>query len=101
MSLDPAKVAAELGTPVDARVTDCTAAAEAWVETRRCNTDPFTLWSDPAVERGGVLYAALLHKQRAQPQGFPGMDSLGSFGEDTGAAMAQIYRLVGADVVVA
>jgi hypothetical protein len=99
MSLDPAKVAAELGIPLDQRVTDCALAAQAWVETRRCNTDPFVLWADAAVERGGVLYATLLHKQRSQPQGFAGMDALGTFSEETGATMSQVYRLVGADVI--
>lgn len=101
MSLDPAKVAAELDVPVDARVTDCTLAAEAWVEARRSLTDPVDLWANPAVERGGVLYATLLFKQRSQPQGFAGMDALGTFSEDTGVIMGQVYRLVGADVVVA
>jgi hypothetical protein len=101
MSLDPAKVAAELGVTPDQRVIDCTAAAAAWVEARRCLTDPFVLWADPAVEHGGVLYATLLFKQRSQPQGFAGMDALGTFSEDTGAIMSQVYRLVGADVVIA
>jgi hypothetical protein len=99
VSLDPAKVAAELGVPLDPRVTDCTLAAQAWVETRRCLTDPAALWADAAVERGAILYAALLHKQRSQAQGFPGMDALGTFAEDTGATMSQVYRLVGADVI--
>lgn len=101
MSLDPAKVAAELGVPLDQRVTDCTLAAEAWVEARRCLTDPAVLWANAAVERGGVLYATLLHKQRSQPQGFAGMEALGTFAEDTGATMSQVFRLVGADAVVA
>jgi hypothetical protein len=101
MSLDPAKVAAELGVTLDQRVIDCANASEAWVEARRCNTDPTTLWANAAVEQGAVLYAALLYKQRSQPQGFAGMDALGTFGDDTGATMSQVYRLVGADVVVA
>lgn len=101
MSLDPAKVAAELGVPLDQRVTDCALAAEAWVEARRCLTDPTELWANAAVERGAVLYATLLHKQRSQPQGFAGMDALGTFADDTGATMSQVFRLVGADTVIA
>lgn len=101
MSLNPAKVAAELGVTLDQRVTDSALAAQAWVEARRCLTDPAALWADHAVERGAVLYAALLYKQRSQPQGFPSMDALGNFPEDTGATMSQVFRLVGADVVVA
>ena len=102
MSLDPAKVAAELGVSAsDPRLIDCTAAAQAWVETRRCLTPPAELWADEAVQRGAVLYASLLFKQKTQPQGFPGMDALGTFSEETGAIMSQVYRLVGASVVVA
>lgn len=101
MGLDPAKVAAELGIAVDDRVTSCTSASEAWVEARRCLDDPAELWLDSGVERGGILYACLLYQQRAQPQGFDGMDALGTFAEDQAALMSQVYRLVGASAVIA
>jgi hypothetical protein len=101
-TLTPADVATHLGaSATDPRIISATDASRAWVQTRRCLTDPTMLWADAGIHQGGVLYAALLYQQRSQPQGFPGMDSLGAFGEDTGMTMANVYRLVGADVVVA
>jgi hypothetical protein len=95
-------VADYLGVPTtDGRMEACVLAAQAWVEKRRCKTDPVELWADASVVLGAVMYASLLYQQRSQPQGFPGMDALGTFPEDTGAAMSQIFRLVGADVVIA
>jgi hypothetical protein len=101
-SLAAQAVADYLGVPTpDQRMEVCALAAQAWVEKRRSKTDRSELWLDSSVVLGAVMYAALLYQQRAQPQGFPGMDALGTFSEDTGAAMSQIFRLVGADVVIA
>jgi hypothetical protein len=95
-------VADYLGVAVpDQRMEVCARAAQKWVEKRRSNTDPTTLWADPDVVLGAVMYAALLYIQRAQPQGFPGLDDLGNYSDDVGQAMANIYRLVGSDPVVA
>lgn len=99
--ITPDDVADFLGTPVDDRMTRATDAAVAWVTKRRCNTAPADLWPDADVRQGTVMYAGLLYTSRAQPQGFPGMSDLGTYSEDTGQAMVQIYRLVGADPVVA
>lgn len=93
----PDDVAEHLGLPLpaDDRLVRACTAAEGWINRRRFRTDPAALWLNEDVVQGGILYASLLYQQRAQPQGFPGMDSLGNLGEDTGMAMAQIYRLVG------
>jgi hypothetical protein len=96
-TLTPDDVASHLGTIPDTRLEQDVDAARQWVEDRRNMTDPHLLWFDPRIHKGGVLYAALLNKQRSQPQGFPGMDGLGVFPDDTGAAMTQVYRLVGSD----
>jgi hypothetical protein len=101
-SLAAQAVADYLGvaTP-DKRMEVSALAAQRWVEKRRSTTDPAELWADPDVVLGGVMYAALLYQQKAQPQGFAGMDALGTYSEDTGMAMVNIYRLVGSDAVVA
>lgn len=102
MPLDPQKLAEYLGLPFpDERCTVALASAEAWTQKRRSLTDPVDLWAQPDVILGTVMFAALLYAQRAQPQGFPGMDDLGNYSDDVGQAMTQIYRLVGSDPVVA
>lgn len=97
-------VAGWLGIPAipdDTRLSDCTDAAIVWVMKRRSLTPAETLWLEPDTVLGTVMFAALLYSSRAQPQGFPGFDDLGTFSEDTGMAITQIYRLTGTDPVVA
>jgi hypothetical protein len=101
-SIDPQRLADQLGLLfADERCTVALAAAESWVQKRRSLTDPTELWVEPDVIAGTLMYAALLYQQRSQPQGFAGMDQLGSYGEDTGMAMSQVFRLVGSDAVIA
>ena len=96
------QLAAHLGVPVTSpRLQEVADAATAWVERRRSNTTPADLWTRPDVMLGGVTYAGLLFTTRAQPQGFAGFDELGRYSEDVGMAMVMVYRLVGADAVVA
>jgi hypothetical protein len=92
---DDVSVFLGLGVPADERVIGYTRAAESWVRKRRGRTNPDTLFKDYDVQQGTIMYAALLHTQRAQPQGLPGFTDLGVYGEDLGLAMSQIYRLVG------
>ena len=100
--VDPDRLAGWVGVPVGSdRLQEAAAAATAWVENRRSNTDPVELWAMPDVMLGGIMYAGLLFTSRAQPQGFAGFDELGRYSEDAGMAMVNIYRLVGADSVVA
>lgn len=100
--LDPQLVADHLGQAApDDRITRATEAAERWVEERRSLTDPLTFVSAPDVIQGAIIYAGLLVQARAQGQGFPGFDDLGAYGGDIGAAMSNVYRLVGSDPVIA
>jgi hypothetical protein len=102
VTIEPQKVADYLGLAYpDDRVTAATVAAQRWVEKRRCLTDPIDLWIEPDVVLGTLILASLFYQQRAQPQGFPGIDDLGNFSDDVGNAWANIYRLVGQDPVVA
>ena len=87
--------------PEDQRLTDVTEAAISWTQKRRSITPSGLLWLEHDVVVGTTMYAALLYSSRAQPQGFAGFETLGSFQEDTGMAITQIFRLVGADVPIA
>lgn len=101
-TLTDADVAAELGVPVDARVTDCTDAARAWAEHRRDRTvrvgSPNILWSDPSVHRGGVLYAAAEYQSRVSPEGTAGYDPTIGGPMDTWTLRQRAAELVGLDV---
>lgn len=90
-----------LALETDANLDRSTAGAVKWVEKRRSLTDSVALWEDEDVILGGLMFAGLLYMQRVQPQGFSGMDELGTYSEDVGQAMVQIYRLVGNDPVIA
>lgn len=83
----------------DPRMLACAAAASAWVQQRRCLTSFDALAADPAVRMGAVLYAALLFQARTEPEGMPGFDGWQPPGGQS--SLAQVYRLVGQDVVVA
>ena len=77
----------------DTRLPVAVAAAQVWVERSRPDLD----WASapPAdVHLGGILMAALLYQSGASPSGMPSFDDLGSY-DDTGANLAQIYRLIG------
>jgi hypothetical protein len=86
---------------LDERAERACEAASVWVEKRRSITPTPELWADADVVFGTTIYASLLYQSRAQPQGFPGMDDLGTYSEDVGQAMSNVYRLVGSDPVIA
>lgn len=94
-------VADWLGIPIDLRLEDSTTAAVTWVEKRRSLTPPAELWEEPDVYLGALKYAALQYTSRAQPQGMPGFDDLGTFNSDLGMSMYDIKELVGLDAVIA
>lgn len=101
--LDPDKVAELVGQPVptsDPLIVDATDAAEQWVTNRRSASDPAVIFTSNAVLRGGHLCGALLYNQRAQAQGFPGVDGFGVV-DDISTAWSTVYKLVGRDPVVA
>ena len=93
-----------LGIPYnvsDTRLTEATEAANAWVLSRRSLSQPEALWANADVRMGATMYAALLYQQRSNAIGLAGTDELGSYSEDVGVLMVQIYRLVGTDPVIA
>ena len=70
----------------------CIEAAVRFVEKVRFKIDPVLLWRDPDVNKGALLYGALLYQAQAAPSGFPEYDEVQA---TYGASMAGIYRLVG------
>ena len=101
MAVDPNRAANHLGVAVDERLTDACDAATAWVEQRRCNTDPLELWADEGVNYGGMLYACLLYQSRTTPQGFAGYDELLTSSPTSAEALWRARDLVGQDPVIA
>ena len=73
-TLTPEDVAAELGIPVDERVTVATDAARAWGQALAGLTLPDALWSDAARHRGGVLEGCYQYIRRADPAGMPAFE---------------------------
>jgi hypothetical protein len=89
----PAQVATHVGAPVDTAMTDATNAALAWAHRQRPDLFPDL---DPGddVALAVRMYAGLLWRQAASPQGFA---TYSEYGGDiaTGDAMANVYRLIG------
>ena len=97
-------VAGYLGIPYnasDTRLTEATEGANAWVLSRRSLSQPSALWDNADVRLGAIMYGGLLYQQRSNATGLAGTDELGSYSEDVGVLMVQIYRLVGTDPVIA
>lgn len=83
-----------LGQPVDARMTDALNAANAWCQRQRPDLDHDT--APPGdVRQAVILYAALLWRERVTPQGFATYAELGQGDLSDGAAMTNVYRLLG------
>jgi hypothetical protein len=83
-----------LGTPVDQRMTDATAAADVWAQRvapwwKSATTVPTD------VSHAVVLYAALLYRERTSPQGYATYTEMGAGELEGSAAMTNIYRLLG------
>lgn len=93
-------VADHLGLVADARMTQCVAAGNAWVERQRSTTPTGLLWSLPDVFLGAVLYGALLYQARVTPQGMAGYAELGTYNADTWEALQRVKDLVGEDPVL-
>lgn len=86
-------VAAHLGATVDAAMSTDLEAAEEWCQRQRPDLDPYRD-PGPAVRKAVVIYAALLWRQKASPQGFA---TYSEYGGDvsTADAMTNVYRLLG------
>ena len=87
--------------PADVLLVQANNAAVEWAERRRSNTDPVELWESATVVLGTLIYGGLRYASRAQPQGFPGVDELGSPPADSWSAELEAGNLVGADPVIA
>lgn len=88
-----ADVAAHLGVTADDAMTTKLAVSLAWCQRQRPDLDPYDD-VDAAVKEAVVIYAALLWREKASPQGFA---TYGEMGGDTatGDAMMNVYRLLG------
>lgn len=71
-------VAAELGIPVDARVTVATDSARAWAQAYAGMSMPEELWADASRHRGGVLEGCYQYIRRADPAGMPAFEDFAS-----------------------
>jgi hypothetical protein len=98
MVLTPERVAADLGIPVDQRLTEATLAAIDWAQRRRKRTRPELLWESPSVVSGASLFAQLLYQARATPSGLAGFDEAYAPGGTTDA-LFRARELVGYDPV--
>ena len=82
-----------LGLPSDSRMEDCLNASLAFCQRQRHDlpaAGPVTA----DVQQAVLIYAGLLWRERSHPQGFPTYEEL-STGTDTGAAMSNVFRLLG------
>jgi len=78
----------------DGRLSDDLAASTAWCQRMRPDLSTTT---DPGadVRKAVLIYAALLYRERATPQGFATYDDLDTGLPGTGEAMSNVYRLLG------
>ena len=87
-------LAAFLDLTKDDDMADSVAASLAWCQRKRPDLDPDT---DPgaAVTRAALIYAGILWREKASPEGFANDPNLGG---DIPAsdAMGNVYRLLGA-----
>lgn len=83
-----------LGLPQDARMVECLDASTAWCQRQRPDLHKGT--TPPAdVQHAVVIYAGLLYRERANAQGFATYEQMDIGGVDNGAAMANVFRLLG------
>lgn len=89
----PTEVATHVGATVDTAMTDATNAALAWAHRQRPDLFPDL---DPGadVKLAVRMYAALLWRQAASPQGFATYTEYGG-DVSTADAMTNVYRLLG------
>ena len=92
-----------LGAPIDQRMTDALAAAQAACEHVRPDllalVDPETVGADTT--HAVVLYASLLWRERTSPQGFAAYESFDNAAQDFGSSIYNIRQLLGSRKPVA
>jgi hypothetical protein len=92
-----AELAAFIGRTLDDDMTDALAAALAWGARQRPDLAT-TLTSSTAgadVHRAILIYASLLWREKSHPAGFATYEDLDTDSQDPGAAMVNVYRLIG------
>ena len=82
---------------VDGRVQTALDVALAWAATKRRDLDPADTITEvgAAVSHAVVIYAALLYRERSQPQGFATYSTLDDDQTVPSDAMMNVYRLLG------
>ena len=88
-----ADVEAHTGATADAAMTTALAVSLAWCNRQRPDLDAAVAQS-AAIKQAVVIYAGLLWREKASPQGF---STYAEMGGDiaTGDAMMNVYRLLG------
>jgi len=83
-----------LGVTDDGRLSDDFDASLAWCQRMRPDLLPSM---DPGadVRKAVLIYAGLLYRERATPQGFATYEDLDTGLPSTGEAMTNVYRLLG------
>lgn len=88
------EVAAHVGATADDAMSTSLDAAQAWCQRQRPDLNPY---ADPGpdVHYAVLIYAGLLWRQKASPQGYA---TYSEYGGDvsTADAMTNVYRLLGA-----
>jgi hypothetical protein len=79
--------------PADTRMTQALSASLAWCQRQRSDL-PEAGPVSADVQQAVLIYAGLLFRERTHPQGFPTYEELAG-GTDTGAAMSNVFRLLG------
>lgn len=88
------ELATFLGRTLDADMSLSLAASLAWANRQRPDLDP-TGDAPADVNRAVLIYAALLYREKGHPAGFATYEDMDTDGTDPGAAMANVYRLIG------
>lgn len=88
-----ADVEAHTGATADTAMTEALAASLAWCNRQRPDLNPDVV-QDAAVKRAVVIYAGILWREKASPQGFATYEETGG-DLDPSSAMMNVYRLLG------
>lgn len=88
-----ADVEAHTGATADTAMINALAVSLAWCNRQRPDLDP-NVAQDAAIKQAVVIYAGLLWREKATPQGFATYQEQGDSVEDT-SAMINVFRLLG------
>jgi hypothetical protein len=83
-----------LGTPQDARMSDCLDATLALANRLRPDLDPDGIVGAD-ITYACLSYAGQLYRERSTPQGFASYDAMGGVGVDVSTAYARFADMIG------